>query len=555
MKNPKKMIKKASIAFLSTMLLMTASVAHSQAVKTEGHTDYGVAYDPDLDEWDIHIHDEVNLVEYSPPTGAVLYVKPEAHTTVPNDPAYSFLGTAGSDVWILPKAQDPALLFLGFGAEEIADGTFKSNQFTIHLRQVVGPGNFTIYDQDSFGNPVLWMSSADGISSNDFRVLPSGAHSHVNSAFSKPGAYTVYFEAMAYRESDGQFTTSGLVPYQFYVAPAVTNLDHQHMDFRLEYDPAATGSNQLYTILGYDNGTISARATNQQVYIVGGTNSQLTIPNNPNYTFLGTPGSPIWILPQSQDLTLPYVGTSAEDIPLGVFTNALSLQLTRVEGPGNFFAWANSGVGQAPIIKMICTNGVIPPDFDHMSPLTGSHEHYNWGFSSNGLYRLTFRVTGQRVGEATNIIGRETTWALQILPLRPYEKWVATNWFPGTGANVVGPSADPDGDGVPNIFEYAMGGFPDDPFPPTLPAFTFVTDGGTNYGALTFTKADAATDATLTPVVSDTLGATANWQPISTVFEVITNALDGNKTYTIRDAAPVTSAPHRFYKLNATLTP
>ncbi|NOS70374.1 MAG: hypothetical protein HOP33_10640, partial [Verrucomicrobia bacterium] len=34
----------------------------------------------------------------------------------------------------------------------------------------------------------------------------------------------------------------------------VVYLDHQHMDFRLQYNPAAEGTNRLDIILGYDTG-------------------------------------------------------------------------------------------------------------------------------------------------------------------------------------------------------------------------------------------------------------------------------------------------------------
>ena len=55
------------------------------------------------------------------------------------------------------------------------------------------------------------------------------------------------------------------------VQAQVTNLMNQHMDFRLQYNATAIGSNRLDVILGYDAGQ---RATNTQVYIVGNTNAK-----------------------------------------------------------------------------------------------------------------------------------------------------------------------------------------------------------------------------------------------------------------------------------------
>ncbi len=329
----------------------------------------------------------------------------------------------------------------------------------------------------------------------------------------------------------------------------VVYLDHQHMDFRLQYDPNAEGTNRLYTILGYDTGADHFTATNQQVYIVGNTNALLTIPGNPNYAFLGTPGAPIWILPQSQNITLPYVGTSAEDIPFGVFDGALNFELLSAEGPGNFFAWANSVAGQPPVVKFICTNGIVSTNNNVMNPLTGSHEHYNWGFSTNGLYRVTCRVTGRRVGESTNIIGRDVAWAFEILPLRPWESWVSTNWLPATGTNIAGAGADPDGDGIVNLLEYAFGNNPNAPLYTNLPALTFVNEGGTNYGALRYIHSTNASDLTLQVRAASALEALAG--SITNVSGAATNG--AAEIVTIRDSVPREPATSRFYQLRVKL--
>jgi surface-anchored protein len=329
----------------------------------------------------------------------------------------------------------------------------------------------------------------------------------------------------------------------------VVYLDHQHIDFRLQYNPAAEGTNRLGIILGYDTGVDHFTATNQQVYIVGGTNAKLVVPSNPNYAFLGTPGAPIWILPQSQNITLPYLGTSAEDIPLGAFNGPLNLELISVEGPGNFFAWANSGAGQPPTVKFICTNGVVSTQYNVLNPLTGSHEHCNWGFSTNGLYRVTFRVTGQRIGESTNIIGGEVAWAFEILPLRPWENWVSTNWLPATATNIAGAGADPDGDGIVNLLEYAFGNNPNLAHHTNAPAVTFVNVGGTNYGALQYTHSTNATDLTFDVRASSALGGfTGN---LINTAGVVTNG--SVEKVIVRDSISKEQTTNRFYQLRVKL--
>jgi surface-anchored protein len=199
-------------------LLTTGLASQAQTPLYVGHTDVGIDYDETVNSWNLHVHYEVTGTEYSPPTDALLFVKNSAHGTVPVGAQWSFLGTAGSSLWTLPKAQDPNLLFLGFGAEEIADGTFVGNEITMSLKGVTGPGQFMLYDVDSFGDPVLWMSSGDGISGADSHIIPSGAHSHVNWAFSAPGDYTVLFEATGNSALNGM-TSSGEVAYNFHVEP------------------------------------------------------------------------------------------------------------------------------------------------------------------------------------------------------------------------------------------------------------------------------------------------------------------------------------------------
>ena len=331
------------------------------------------------------------------------------------------------------------------------------------------------------------------------------------------------------------------------VQAQVTNLMNQHMDFRLQYNATAIGSNRLDVILGYDPGQ---RVTNTQSYIVGNTNSRVAISSNPNFAFLGAPGDPIWILPQSQNVTLPYLGISAEDIPNGVFTDPMEMELVSVEGPGNFFAWSVSGAGNPPNIKYIATNGVVSSQFKIANPFIGSHEHNNWAFSTNGLYRVTFRANGRFIGDTTNTIGRDVAWAFQILPLRPWENWVSTNWLPATASSTNGPAADHDGDGIPNALEYALGLDPHTTSAGGLPTFSFVTTNSQTYGALTFTRVKSATDISYEPSVRGALDS-GTWTTLTNVVSVIDNG--ATETITLRDFAPSATNASRFFQFRARL--
>jgi surface-anchored protein len=199
-------------------LLTTGLASQAQTTLWEGHTDVGVVYE--LGAWNLHIgrHDDIPPMEYAP-TEAILGVDLlAAGTTVPANPQYGFLGTAGSPVWILPEVQNPSILFLGFGTEELSDGLFVGDQVTMSLQAVRGPGQFSVYEVGVFGSPTVFMNSGNGITGADSIVLPAGGHQHANWAFSTPGTYEVDFEAAGTLVEGSVFTASGPITYTFSVA-------------------------------------------------------------------------------------------------------------------------------------------------------------------------------------------------------------------------------------------------------------------------------------------------------------------------------------------------
>src|SRR5687767_8574744 len=118
-----------------------------------GHVDvFGIAFEDG--QFDLHVHDETNDVEYEP-SQVRLAVKPEARTEVPNDPAYAFLGSPGSPVWVLPQVEDPQLLWPGIATEEVEPGTFVNDALTLKVECVSGPAGFSIFTTDPVGAPAV----------------------------------------------------------------------------------------------------------------------------------------------------------------------------------------------------------------------------------------------------------------------------------------------------------------------------------------------------------------------------------------------------------------
>ena len=205
---------------VAALLALAATSGQAQTLIQSGHVDIGVGFEDGM--FDLHIHDETNDIEYSPPTGpngAILGLPPSSLTSIPADPKFDFLGTAGEPLWVLPNTQRADLIFLGFAAEEIEKGIFVGDSVRFHLRNVSGPGQFTVYDFDSFGDPKVVMNTRDGISQADGFNTPAGGHADLNWAFSAPGNYAVELSVSGTLVEGGQFLESPVVSYTFAVVP------------------------------------------------------------------------------------------------------------------------------------------------------------------------------------------------------------------------------------------------------------------------------------------------------------------------------------------------
>lgn len=296
-------------------------------------------------------------------------------------------------------------------------------------------------------------------------------------------------------------------------------------------------SNQL-SLMASENTHGFTYASNQCVVICP-ESMKLTLPGG---TPLGNEGDSLWILPQNPYAGVPYVGVSAEQIPAGVFDDPFTIHLTRLEGPGQFMLWQAGTFGNFDV-KMDTRDGISAGDA--LTIPVGGHAHYNWGFTTNGVYRAYFQVSGVRTGQATNTVSPETPFTFHIQPLRPYENWTATNWPCECVTNIIAAAADPDGDRIINVLEYAFGNDPNVALYTNVPAVTFVNVSGTNYGALRYVHATNATDLTFDVRASSALAGFN--ESLTNVTSLVT--YDSVETVTLRDSTSQGQATNRFYQL------
>jgi surface-anchored protein len=197
----------------ATVTISAAGAQDFEVILSEGHADIGLFIGTGEEEidhgdhshtvegepaWDLHVHDGENDEEYETDR-AMFFVGPQAQTTRSNGletAAYDFLGVApGESFYVLPAVENPELLFLGFGTEEIEAGALVGGTARINLKSVNGPGQLSLW-QFTSGAPHVAFATSDGVTSADTFTVLEGGHTHYNWGFSLPGRYEVTIEAV-----------------------------------------------------------------------------------------------------------------------------------------------------------------------------------------------------------------------------------------------------------------------------------------------------------------------------------------------------------------------
>jgi surface-anchored protein len=205
---------KPRLLLISGLVMAGIMTAQARFKLTNAHVEVGVLFDSV--DWEWVADDETNEVEYEP-EDVFLLVEPGSKTIVPNNPAYSFLGVPGSDVWIVPQIVDPNLLTVGLSAEEIPTGLFLNDAFDLRVVDVRGPGQFALYQVNAFGLPQVFANTRDGLNADDHVPMFAGFHGHFAWAFTAAGIYKVTFEVSG-TLVDGTPVTSGPKTYTFFVS-------------------------------------------------------------------------------------------------------------------------------------------------------------------------------------------------------------------------------------------------------------------------------------------------------------------------------------------------
>ncbi len=129
--------------------------------------------------------------------------------TVPEDPALSFLGKAGTTYYMAPARVQGSLdpVWMGFGADtELPVDDFRDNIASLDLLSVDGPGEVEMFGYyPGPGGLQRFFGTTEGAPHSAW--LTSGTHTHNYTVFTKPGRYQLTYRTTA-RDKDGKLIAS-----------------------------------------------------------------------------------------------------------------------------------------------------------------------------------------------------------------------------------------------------------------------------------------------------------------------------------------------------------
>ena len=189
---------------------------------------------------------------------------------------------------------------------------------------------------------------------------------------------------------------------------------------------------------------------------------------------------------------------------------------------------------------------------------TASVQHWANGEANNGWALLPTNADGWMwlSSETTTATARPRLEVTYTLPsAQTFDTWRVAKFGANANSPIAAPDADPDGDGVANLLEYALGADPLSSASRNLPS---LVPGA--YLTISFSRVTAASDLTYTVQVSSdlltwldgsTYSATSSTPANANTTEV-SRAGIGIETIVVRDNTPVAGTAQRSIRLRVT---
>ena len=321
---------------------------------------------------------------------------------------------------------------------------FKGDVMHFDLVEMDGPGDINVMFTSRVSEPERLFDSSDP----DMRTITYevGGHGHFTWTFSKPGVYALTWQGRAER-TDGKTersepvtqywlvgdeatvglpegTTTGLrtpktstpeastapssaapttaptteptaaptaeptaapVPSSSKQAPSQrVVITAGHMDMALVSD-----GGQINTMLADDSDPLhpAHRPSGSFIFAVPD-KARTNLPENVRGSFPGSPES-MWILPQAQDRSLPWLGFSTTGLAADAIADGsrVTVSMRNVTGPGRIMTWHEDLRG----LRIELDSGDASKTIEYP---VNAHDHQGFGFTEPGMYTATFVYSG-----------------------------------------------------------------------------------------------------------------------------------------------------------------
>ena len=249
---------------------------------------------------------------------------------------------------------------------------------------------------------------------------------------------------------------------------------------------------------------------------------------------------------EGQSYALTFVDPAAENRP----------PVLKIVGGPNFTVSA----GQPLKIGVLATDpdGESPSLLTGLLPFGASFEDRKEGsgllewsptFTQLGNYTVQFKAT-----DGKSVVTGNAFVTVVANGVEGFSSWQRINFPFSDDPLVIGPSANPDGDQLSNLLEYALGGDPNTADDSVLPDVSVEMEDGARYLTLTYRKRTGDTKLRYEVVSAAAVNAPlAEWTVETNTRPVEqTDLPSGMERVSIRDSVPVESAPRRYLRLRVT---
>ncbi|MFV0434977.1 MAG: choice-of-anchor M domain-containing protein [Leucobacter sp.] len=300
----------------------------------------------------------------------VLYSNDTAKQTLPaqyrSDSDWSFIGEAGSDVWVSPQTNRAGLPWVGLSTEHesILDTFAHDDALSFRIEGVTGhgggdaPGAFAVAQSNEVSGPAingtkLYGSTLEGLPST--LKAPPGMHSHYSWYFTQPGVYCIAAAVDAKMPDGVRQTARGQLTHVVgnavdpaTVEPCGTVADYPETGAPRSKEPA--NEDALVFDGGFGNLSIGLEKQDLQARLLHSSSYRNAIPTAYDlenvifrgalHNFLEGQNDGRFYFGREEGRgerdTVPYLGWNTFGVLQKGVDGDLNWKVSRVQGPGNF---------------------------------------------------------------------------------------------------------------------------------------------------------------------------------------------------------------------------